>query len=50
MVDFGNPASVTHVYGKLAAEAVEHARAQIAEVIHAAPREIVFYLRGDRGR
>ncbi|KTD25970.1 MULTISPECIES: IscS subfamily cysteine desulfurase [Legionella] len=39
---FGNPASVTHVYGKHAAEAVEQARAQIAQVIHASPREIVF--------
>jgi cysteine desulfurase len=40
--DFGNPASVTHVYGKRAAEAVEHARAQIAEVIHAVSQDIVF--------
>jgi cysteine desulfurase len=40
--DFGNPASLTHVYGKRAAEAVEHARAQIAEVIHAVPQDIVF--------
>lgn len=39
---FGNPASVTHVYGKVAAEAVERARAQIAEVIHTTPQEIVF--------
>ncbi|MBA3537944.1 MAG: IscS subfamily cysteine desulfurase [Tatlockia sp.] len=38
---FGNPAS-THVYGKLAAEAVEQARAQIAESIHALPRDVVF--------
>jgi cysteine desulfurase len=39
---FGNPASTTHLYGKQAAEAVEHARLQIAEVIHASPAEIVF--------
>lgn len=39
---FGNPASVTHAYGKMAAQAVEKARAQIAEVIHASPQEIVF--------
>lgn len=39
---FGNPASITHVYGKLAAEAVDCARAQIAAVIHAQPQEIVF--------
>lgn len=40
--NFGNPASVTHIYGKVAAEAVEAARLQIAEVIHAKPQEIVF--------
>lgn len=39
---FGNPASVTHIYGKMAAQAVERARMQIAEVIHASPQEIVF--------
>ena len=27
--NFGNPASVSHVYGKRAAEAVEFARAQV---------------------
>ncbi|KTC85692.1 MULTISPECIES: IscS subfamily cysteine desulfurase [Legionella] len=40
--NFGNPASVTHIYGKIAAEAVERARLQIAEVLHTSPREIVF--------
>lgn len=39
---FGNPASITHVYGKLAAEAVDYARAQIGAVVHAQPQEIVF--------
>lgn len=39
---FGNPASVTHIYGKQAAQAVEKARMQIAEVIHASPQEIIF--------
>lgn len=39
---FGNPASKTHVYGRTAALAVEHARLQIAEVIGASPEEIVF--------
>lgn len=39
---FGNPASVTHIYGKLAAQAVEKARKQIADTIHALPEEIVF--------
>ena len=40
--DFGNPASITHDYGRRAALAVDRARAQIAEVIHASPQEIIF--------
>lgn len=39
---FGNPASTTHSYGKIAAQAVEKARQQIADTIHAQPREIIF--------
>lgn len=39
---FGNPASVNHSYGWIAASAVEQARQQIAELIHAESREIVF--------
>ncbi len=39
---FGNPGSVTHAYGREAAEAVERARAQLAHLIGAEPREIVF--------
>ncbi len=39
---FGNPASTTHEYGRQAALAVEHARAQIAEAIHAQPQDLVF--------
>ncbi len=39
---FGNPGSVTHVYGQEAAAAVETARAQVAALIGAEPREIVF--------
>src|SRR4029077_154358 len=39
---FGNPASVTHAYGREAEIAVEHARGQMALIINAAPREIVF--------
>ena len=39
---FGNPGSVTHAYGREAAEAVERARAELAALIHAEPREIVF--------
>lgn len=38
---FGNPASRTHAYGWSAAEAVDRARAQVASLIRAAPREIV---------
>ena len=39
---FGNPGSVTHIYGREAADAVEHARAQLAHLVGAEPREIVF--------
>jgi cysteine desulfurase len=39
---FGNPHSTSHVYGRDAAEAIEHARAEVAALIHADPREIVF--------
>jgi cysteine desulfurase len=39
---FGNPGSVTHAYGREAEAAVDHARAQVAAVIGAEPREIVF--------
>lgn len=39
---FGNPSSISHQYGKDAAGAVEMARAQVAEVIHAEPRDIIF--------
>ncbi len=39
---FGNPGSVGHAYGWEARDAVEAARAQIAQYIGASPREIVF--------
>ncbi|HFK8655633.1 TPA: IscS subfamily cysteine desulfurase [Legionella pneumophila] len=39
--DFGNPASATHEYGRVASMAVEQARSQIAETINASPQEIV---------
>jgi cysteine desulfurase len=39
---FGNASSVTHAYGRAAADAVEAARAQIAGLIGAEPREIIF--------
>jgi cysteine desulfurase len=39
---FGNPASRSHVYGWLAEEAVEQARRQVADLVGADPREIVW--------
>lgn len=39
---FGNPASTTHRFGTEAASAVERARLQIADCIHASPQELVF--------
>ena len=39
---FGNPHSESHVYGKNAAAAIEAARAELARLINADPREIVF--------
>ena len=39
---FGNPASRSHGYGWQAEAAVENARRQVADLIHAAPREIVW--------
>lgn len=40
--EFGNAASITHEYGRRAAEAVERARRQVATIIGAEPREIIF--------
>lgn len=39
---FGNPASRSHIYGWQAEEAVETARRQVADLINADPREIVW--------
>lgn len=39
---FGNPASRSHAYGWEAEEAVEKARAQVASLIKADPREIIW--------
>ena len=40
--NFGNPASRSHLFGWKAEEAVETARRQVADLIHADPREIVW--------
>src|SRR3546814_10016594 len=39
---FGNPASRSHAYGWDAEEAVELARAQVAQLVNADPREIIW--------
>ncbi len=39
---FGNPHSLTHAYGREAEQAVEQARAQLADLIGADTRELVF--------
>ncbi|MBA3812952.1 MAG: IscS subfamily cysteine desulfurase [Alphaproteobacteria bacterium] len=40
--EFGNPHSRSHAYGWRAEEAVETARVQIAKIINADPREVIF--------
>jgi cysteine desulfurase len=39
---YGNPHSTSHAYGRIAAEAIENSRGEVAALIHADPREIVF--------
>ncbi|HWI15966.1 MAG TPA: aminotransferase class V-fold PLP-dependent enzyme, partial [Burkholderiales bacterium] len=39
---FGNPASSTHEYGRVARNAVEHARDQVAALIGADAREVIW--------
>ncbi|MGZ5120448.1 MAG: cysteine desulfurase family protein, partial [Burkholderiales bacterium] len=39
---FGNPASTTHVFGRIASRAVEEARDQVARLLNADEREIVW--------
>ncbi|ALZ85710.1 MULTISPECIES: IscS subfamily cysteine desulfurase [Pseudomonas] len=40
--NFGNPASRSHLFGWKAEESVENARRQVAELVNADPREIVW--------
>ena len=39
---FGNPHSASHAYGRVAAEAIEQARDEVAALINADPREVIF--------
>lgn len=39
---FGNPSSLSHAFGLAAKQAVDHARAQVADLIHAEPAEIIW--------
>ena len=39
---FGNPHSTSHAYGRIAAEAIEQARSEVAALINADPRELIF--------
>ncbi|MBP0010536.1 cysteine desulfurase family protein, partial [Roseofilum sp. Belize Diploria] len=39
---FGNASSIDHHYGDEAAKAVKRARKQIAQLVHAAPKDIIF--------
>ena len=41
-VQFGNPSNTLHDYGVQASEAVEIARAQVAAILGASPRQVVF--------
>jgi cysteine desulfurase len=40
--DFGNPHSVHHAYGQRASDAVETARGEVAAILNAEPREVIF--------
>jgi cysteine desulfurase len=39
---YGNPHSASHAYGRIAAEAIERARGEVAALIGADPREVIF--------
>lgn len=40
--DFGNPSSFGHLYGQKARERVEHARGQLAQLMGAAPSDLIW--------
>ena len=40
--DFGNPAAITHIHGRRAAQALDESRRSIASFLHALPQEIFF--------
>lgn len=42
MENFGNASSSTHIFGKIARDAVEKARSKVAELIHARDVDIIF--------
>lgn len=46
--EFGNPGS-RHSYGKTAAEAVAHARQQVADFFHCNPEQVIFTSGGSEG-
>ena len=39
---FGNPHSASHAFGRVAADAIEQARGEVAALINASPREVIF--------
>ena len=47
--DYGNPSSL-YTFGQRAKEILEEARSQVASVINAEPREIIFTSGGKIGR
>ena len=40
--EFGNASSTDHIYGDLAAKALSQARSQVAELVNASSREVIF--------
>jgi cysteine desulfurase len=42
LASFGNPSAITHVFGRRAHAQIERARAQVAALIGAEPRDVIF--------